>query len=157
MPLEPIYSGYTPFGLRNELVTDPRNLGYSGFLASGDYIAVANALASIRSGAAYDIWRKDISPKEIVNSIQPVDFAKLSTLQAQQLQVLFVASPVDATLSGVRSNFTIVFSGASGTIDNLTALASRQGSRAEVLFGPGVSITDDQVRFAWSLSSGLSG
>lgn len=145
------------FTLRTELINDPLHLGYSGYLATNDYISTANLLDKIGSGSAFTVWRNDIAPKEVVNNILPADFIKITAQQYYQLSTLFVAAPIDATLSGIRTNFGIVFSGASGTVANLTALAERQGSRAEVLFGDGTTLTDADVREALSMTSGISG
>lgn len=141
-------------GLRTELLTDPANLGYAPLISGGADQSLADTLNLRRSGTAvdgksYSIFRNDIQPKEIVNAIGSGDFAGATQIQITKLNLLFVATPIDATLANVRANFIGIFAGAtSGTISNLTNLASRNGSRAEVLFGTGTSVNSSDISLA---------
>ena len=155
MPVQPHFSTYSPTLLRAELVADPEGLGYSGYLALGDYVDVANLLNNVGSGSAYTVWRNNITPREIINSIQPSDFAKLTQQQHNQLTELYQSAPIDATLSGLRQNFQNVFSGSATLLSGfLVGVATEQGSRFQVLFGPGASVSDSQVSQAWNRASG---
>ena len=140
--------------LKSELLNDPAGLGYSVPIAAEDDPAVADMINLIRSGTAadgksYSLFRKDIQPKEIVNCIASADFAGSTQLQIAKLNLLFVSNPIDASLTNVRANFQGIFSNASaGTIAALAAVAVRNGSRAEVLFGYGVNITSSDIATA---------
>jgi hypothetical protein len=155
--LQQVWPTYSPYMLRLELITDPLSIGYSGPLSRNDFVTVANLVDQVGSGANYTVWRNDVSPREVANNIQPADFIKMTTTQSQMLQVLFAGAPIDATQSGIRSNFGSVFSGAASTVSALTVMAQRQASRGEVLFGDGATINDSQIRSAIGLISGISG
>lgn len=140
--------------LKSELVNDPASLGFSALISTGNHDSIASSLNQVRSGTAadgkpYSIFRNDISPKEIVNSIASADFSTATALQIQKLNLLFVAGVIDATLTNVRANMQNIFSSASaGTIAALAAIASRNGSRVEVLFGIGSSIVSNDIAIA---------
>ena len=140
--------------LKSELLNDPANLGYAVPIAAEDDPSVAAIINQIRSGTAadgksYSLFRKDILPKEIVNCIAAADFTGSTQLQIAKLNLLFVSSPIDASLANVRANFQGIFSAASaGTIAALAAVAVRNGSRAEVLFGIGTNITSSDIATA---------
>lgn len=136
--------------LQTEITTDPAAIGYAGKTDA----QVAALLNTVRSGTApdgksYTIFRNDIAPKEVVNCIEAADFTAATQLVISKLELLFVAAPIDATLANVRTNFSNLFSGASATTRTaLAAVAQRNGSRAEVLFGTGVSITEADIGIA---------
>jgi len=133
--------------LQSEVKNDPAALGYSGKTDE----QITNILNTVGSGTAadgksYTIFRNDILPKEIVNCIDPVDFTAATQLSISKLELLFVAAPIDATLTNVRANFQNIFSGASATTKNaLSAVAQRNGTRAEVLFGTGTVINSVDI------------
>lgn len=136
--------------LNTEVKNDPASLGYAG--KTDEQIAVIlNTIGSgtAADGKSYNIFRNDILPKEIVNCIEATDFSAATQLIISKLELLFVAAPIDATLANVRANFQNIFSGASATTKSaLSAVAQRNGSRAEVLFGTGTVINATDIGIA---------
>lgn len=139
--------------LQSEITTDPAALGYAG--KTDDQIAVLlNTIGSgtAADGKSYTIFRNDIAAKEVVQAIESADFISgtiLTQLLTSKLQILLSAVPIDATLANVRANFMGIFNGASVTTKNaMSALAQRNGSRAEVLFGTGVTLTATDIGIA---------
>lgn len=126
---------FTLAALHTEITTDPLAIGYAG-KTDQQIAALINALTG--PGAA-SIFRNDIAYQEIINAINSADFAGLSALQIAKLQ-LFQGQLLDATKSNIRTIFLGIFTGLTNTINSLTALASRTGSRAEVLWGIGTVI-----------------
>lgn len=139
--------------LKSELISDPAGLGYlagvSGRIRDDDNCAVL--INTARSGVAadglnYSIFRNDITPREVINAIIPVDFTNMTQIQLSKMNLLFQSAPLDATSSGVRQNFQNVFSGTSTLLSgNLAGIASRNSSRAAVLFGYGTTVSDTDV------------
>ncbi len=136
--------------LKNEFQNDPLSLGYSGQIAIGNDTGLAVLINSLTGSGTASIFRNDVLPKEVVNVIQPGDFAGASQIAISKLNLLFIATPIDVTLSGVRANFQNIFSG-TATLNSgfLGSIATRTGSRAEVLFGPGTNVTSQDVSKAF--------
>lgn len=140
-------------GLHQEFRQDLSGVGYSGALAVQDTDTLARLIDAIGSGQGYMIWRNDIAPREVVNIVQPADFTALTQIQLSKIQLLFQGAPIDATLSGLRQNFQNIFSGTATLLSGfLSGMASRLGSRAEVLFGTGASVTSQDVALALKTS-----
>lgn len=136
--------------LRNEVVNDPLKVGYAD--SNKDPTAVSNQL-NLRSGVGSGtILRNDVQAKEIFNSIDPTDFAALSSLQLQKLQFVLSQGSLDATGSNLKTLFVGVFSGMQNTINNINALVSRVGSRAEVLFGAGTVVGFNDITLSTRLT-----
>lgn len=132
--------------LRTELQSDPSALGYAAAVASGNDQSLADALNLPRSGAAFSQFRNAIPAADVVGAVAPADFTALNQLLTTKLQFLFTGGFLDATNSNTRAIFLALFAGATApTVTALTALASRQGSRAEKLFGAGVAVTTTDV------------
>lgn len=149
--------------LKTELTTDPRGYGYSA--AQRNDQSMADKLNLIRDGSAGTVpsnptaaggqasgiiseYRKDIAVREIIAAIAPADFAALTQLQCAKLSLQFAGTGmvIDATNANTRGSFAGIFSGMSAATTNaINALASRSGSRAEELFGVGVSVSIDDV------------
>ncbi len=119
--------------LRVELTTDPAGLGYAEWVADGSDQALADLLNHVRDGttpardgkplgAAIKVERVDISPDEVLATLQPGD-------EAAPLLPLLMARPVlSATLVWKLG------------LSYLDGLCRRPGSRAEQLFGTGTMI-----------------
>lgn len=107
--------------LKNEITTDPAGLGYVALSAAGDDQGIADALNLVRTGTAAD--GKSYS--------------------------LFQGQVLDATRQNVRAIIVGIFSGMTATVSALTALASRNASRAEVLFGQGATVTTRDIALAF--------
>lgn len=133
--------------LKTEIQNDPAGIGYAAFVTAENDAGLAGALNLVRAGASYSIFKSSIPIKDVIANIVAADFATLTTLQIEKLQLLFAGntSGLDATDLNTRSIILGIFSGMTTTVSNLTTLAKRQGSRAEVLFGMGTVITDHDI------------
>ena len=145
--------------LQTELQTDPTALGYAASVASGNDEATAAILNQIRAGIT--IRRADIEPREIAAAIAVADYtalggnptaAQLST-ERRFLSWLTAIMAVpslrllndDGSNTPVIDNFQAMFAAGTGTRTRLIALASRQGTRAEQLFGVGTVVSAADV------------
>lgn len=141
---------FSSAAMRTELQTDPAGIGYAAFLQSGNDSGLLAACNLIRSGTpadgkTYTTFRNDIKVSEVIAALDPTEYAAVTDLQLQKL--MFIATPgvIDATLTNIRSIIGAIFA-AGNTRTALVALASRNASRMEVLFG--ANITPDQLASA---------
>jgi len=109
---------------------------------------LADLVNSVQSGS--NVFRDDITPKEVIQRILPADFAGMSQIQLSRLNVLFQSAPIDTTIPNIRQSFMAVFSGGSysGTINSLNQMSRREGTRAEVLFGANTVVGQGDISFA---------
>jgi len=132
--------------LKAELQADPAGLGYATPYGLGDDAGVARILNTVQPGVAYSIFKNAIPLRDMVANVASAEFTTLTATQLAQLQFLFLgASSVDASDLNTRNIITAIFAGKTATLTNFATLAKRQGSRAEVLFGIGVSVSDSDV------------
>lgn len=149
--------------LKTELQTDPSALGYAPLLAVSDWINLAAVLNFRRDGvtlcpvngivgSALSAFRNDVGVHDIINCIASSDFGAMTQLQIAKLSLLFTGTTtIDATVANTRTIVINIFSGASaGTLNALSAVSSRAGSRAEVLSGfpTGIVLTQQDVQAA---------
>lgn len=151
--------------LATEINTDPRAYGYAAHVLIGNDQAVADLLNLVRTGSnggpAITIRRVDVGSQEICEAIRVPDYTALpANPNASQLsqerrflswmEALVNAPRVrllndDGSDTPVMANFADMFGAATGTRQRLVALASRNGSRAEELFGRGTVMTAADV------------
>lgn len=152
----------TAAALRTELQTDPAALGYAALVASGNDAGLASLLNAPRAGIA--VRRADISTQELAEAILVTDFTALpanptaAQLSSERrylawLTGLLAGSAVrllndDGTDTPVVANLKAIFAAGTGTHTRLVALASRQGSRAEQLWGRGATVGASDVAAA---------
>lgn len=147
---------FSSSGLQRELLSGAI---YSGKISIGDHQGLADDLNRIPviSGSQNVVstqlsgmtWRHDVQPREIINTTLPQDFRALQQIQLSKLNVLFQAAPLDTQLSGLRQNFSEIFSGSASMLSgHLANMAQRPASRAELIFGAGVTVSQQQVQQA---------
>lgn len=116
------------------------------------------------AGAAITVRRPDISTQAVWEAINMADMATLSgspsaaNLSNERKQLAWLSGlPAIGTLrlenddgssTQVQTNLQAIFPAGSGTRTRLVALATRQGSRAEQLFGTGTVLTDEDIGIA---------
>jgi hypothetical protein len=138
--------------LKQELQTDPTTLGYAPLIAVGDCSSCTKLLNKSRSTIA--IPRSDVDPQEIIEAINISDFLTTSTpIENEWFSALLRLTSVrifKANGSDTRmlSNVMKLLVNSSGSETRLRELATRNGSRAEQLFGEGVSIADNDIALA---------
>ncbi len=135
--------------LLTELQTDPAALGYAAKVnvgADGDLAGLINAIGAT---AAFNKFRNDITIHDVNDSIVPADFAALTSLQIDKIRLVFTGTDrIDANSANTRAIFLGIFSAMPNTVTALTAMATRKGSRAEVLWGTGTVVTVSDISFA---------
>ena len=126
--------------IRTELDSDAATYGP---LSDGRCADFLNDKASAK---AAPINRRAIPMYEVLGAVDWSEFigAGLDAAKRQAFQILTSTETLDAGSATVRAAFTAIFP-AGNTRTALAALASRQGSRAEVLWGDGARVSHDQV------------
>jgi len=144
--------------LKTELQTDPQTYGYAAALAAGEPETVAALLNKVRNGtdgeAAITINRTTISPTEVLRVITVGDFrANLTNMAASWFESVtqygtLQLRDAQGASTPTRDNFIALFSNGSATLTRLAALETRNGSRAEQLYGEGTVITPQDIATA---------
>lgn len=126
--------------LAAEIANDPKTLGYAG---KSDY-AIAVILNTV-GASAETVIRAYTNTAEIVAAIDPTEFTALAAASKLFLTDVILAAPVVKTGdANLRTAVGQIF-GAGATRTRLIAAASKSASRAEVLFGEGISVNDTDV------------
>lgn len=141
--------------LRTEVETDPNGLGYAPLLARGSDADITELLNLKRPQAAYAVFKTDVNLKDVIEAITPADYVALTAVQVSRLQLLFYGGTADCTRPNTRQILNDLFGGASAaTRQAILAAVSREGSRAEKLFGAGTVIHHLQVAAAFGRGNG---
>jgi len=136
--------------LRDEVLSDPAGLGLSALVTTSDYVEIARRLNAVGAGPSYVVYDEAVTSARVINAIPATDYALLTTIQFNQFDWL-LRLPLDCTIATNRDKLNGVFATASGaTVDAVAQVQTRQGSRAEVLWGTRSIVTEDQVRDALS-------
>jgi len=126
--------------LKSELLNDPTTLGYAAFISSGVTWQLADLLNAPRAGIS--VFRSSIKTWEVIANTVKAEYDSLPAGDKQLYGILVSSGEIDATNAAIRAMFASIFGASTTTRTQLGAMASRQGSRAEQLFGVPVS-TDD--------------
>lgn len=137
--------------LKTELLTDPNTYGYAPLIADTNNPALAAEVNKPR--VSISINRTDVSPEEIRRSILVAEFISAQTIlmgswfeslmQAPAKSI--VLKKADGTNANDLINLKKMLINNSASEDAVVALATRKGSRAEQLFGEGVSVSVQEV------------
>jgi hypothetical protein len=131
--------------LKTELTTDPAVLGYAPFVTNKDDNGLSDLINASRGGGAFQVARDPIGGDELFAQVDPTDFSVLTTTQLAQLQVLLTLRRIDMRLPAMRTILAGVFPTGATTRAAITAFLTRNGSRAEVLWGPGKVVTTNEI------------
>ena len=129
--------------LAAELTQDPKSYGYGTLAAQGNDQGQADLLNLVRPEIT--VSRTDIRRAEVIGALVVADYDALTAARRDLMSAILLLEVVDATDATLRANLGAVFGAATQTRANLAALAQRQGSRAEQLFGTGVRIAHQDV------------
>ncbi len=129
---------FTLTQLAAEINTDPTALGLVALKAAGSDQAIADVLNLSRVGITVD--RNDIRAKELQGAVVTAEYLALAQPQRDLWQALLTIAPLDAGDANTKASVAAVFS-AGPTRTALVALATRQGSRAEQLWGTGTTVS----------------
>jgi len=137
--------------LHDELTTDPLALGYNVdptfYVTHNDDAALTPMLNEVRTGTAFQV-NNVISSAKLWEVIVSDELTALAATQRTLLQIALMVTSFDLGISEVQKKLGDIFPAGSVTRSNLQALQKRQGSRAEVLFHRGMTITIANVACA---------
>lgn len=130
--------------LAAEINTDPKSLGYAG---KSDY-EIATILNT--AGASAETLFKSYTPVEdVVACIVRSEYDALAAAGKTYLnEVVLRGTRVKTGDATLRSQIAALFGVGTATRTNLTNVASRSASRAEILFGENAAVTDQDVAAA---------
>jgi hypothetical protein len=138
---------FTNAQLKTELTTDPTSLGYAPLITAGNLGGVESLINKIQG--TITVFRNDVAPREVVQCIAAADFNAAAQIAISKLEMMFISAPLDCTLANVRANMQGIFTGASAATTNaLSAVAQRNGSRAEQLWGTGTLVSSNDIMVA---------
>lgn len=133
--------------LATELNTDPLGLGYASLMSAGDHSGLADVLNDKTGLGAGTIDREVVDAATLQGQVVASEYTALSAVQQQLWLALLVASQgsVKVNDSGITGQVLQVWGAGTTTRGNMAALQTRQGSRAEVLWGDGAVVTHTAV------------
>lgn len=134
--------------LKSELINDPQGLGYAPLYANGQDQDLANILNTIHVGGAFQIDNEPVTREQVVRNIDATDLDAMSASNLTKLMVLFLMGHIDLANVATRTLLSSVFPANGVTRTNLIALAKRQGTRGEKLFGNGVRLSASDIALA---------
>ena len=137
--------------LHDEIEADPMGIGYKvDSTWKGDQ-AIADLINDPTNGAT--VQRQYVDPQEIIEQIALVDWETITASQRLYIQLLPSLTVISAVQDGteVRNNLLAIFGAATATRANLIGVVEKAGSRAEVLWGEGTTISVSQVGYAANL------
>lgn len=123
--------------LQTEIFTDPTARGYAPHVAAGADSEIADLLNAPGAGA---VQREIVASHEIFEALAPSEWAALSAAEKQRVQTILAMAQVNLRGANTRAALAVAFGAGTTTRTNLLALQTRPASRAEILFGAGVSI-----------------
>lgn len=135
--------------LLNELQQDPKGLHYAGQPPDG-MAALLNTVGLSGETCAN-------TKATMANILIAVDLTELRALDQrtwEYLQLVAQQPTVDLTLDPVWGKVAEIFPAGGPSVQALATLKLRACSRAEALFGPGATVTADDVVSAAALAGG---
>jgi hypothetical protein len=142
----------TPTALAAEITNDPLALGYAALKAAGNDAAIAALLNAPTGAGSGSVYLTAVTVQSLILQLQSTadwDLLTASGASFNSLQLLTLMQPLDCSQADIRTVLTHVFSGLSTASKTaLAAAVARTGSRAEVLFGAGVVVSNTDVAVA---------
>lgn len=141
-------TAFTLAKLVTELNNDPKSLGLPDDVNNvlGPQIAVIrNKLNATTGDGAESVPSLPIQSSAFLDLIQFSELDGLTSLQIEQLRLRATAQLVSIGNPDTQSWLAAVFANCPDSKAAMEAAGSRIGSRAEVLWGTGFSVSDNQV------------
>lgn len=128
--------------LKDELITDPKSLGY----AAMSNIEAASKLNEI-GASGEKIGRETVDGQEANKCVVIGEYTALSAAQRDAWTAIISAGAgqIDVDDDRVKTQIAAIWVAGTDTRVNLLALADRDASRAEILFGRGAFIHEWDV------------
>jgi hypothetical protein len=136
--------------LRTEIDTDPKALGYATLkLQTNGPEAVAAKLNEV-GASAETLFKSYVPLEDMLAEIVFSEYSGWSAAQKTNIDQFLRGLRIRTGSANMRTTLgALIPTGASRTA--MVALASRSATRAEILFGEGVRVTDQQVAEALAL------
>jgi hypothetical protein len=140
--------------LKNEITNDPLNLGYAVFVTAGNDQAIADLLNAATGVGAATVTVPAMSRDNFMTAIIPALIvlpALSTTIQSKWDRILAVvraASIINISDPSIQALLGAAVSDNVLTSDQVSVIGQRTGSRAEVLFGAGTTVTNSDISFA---------
>ena len=134
--------------LKSEIQNDPAGLGLAPFVATGNNGEIAYRLNQIVSGSS--VTREFITAPELQGALDATEFTAFNAAFMSRWQAILMTtmSSLPINTGNLKAQLLAMFPNAVGTSasrTSLIALQTKQGTRAEVLFGDGTVISTDDV------------
>lgn len=133
--------------LATEIQTDPTLLGYAAFIGAADQDGQIAGLLNLPR-ASIQVFKSSVPSTAVAASLIKADWDALAAGDKQLFAALLEVQTFDLTSSSLRSLMGALFPVGSGTRTNLLAVAQRNGSRAEQLFGVNTTVSPIDVAAA---------
>lgn len=144
--------GFTKQQLKDELTTSPRAATYAPHITSGNHSELARLLNVV--DVTIDIDREVIPSYEIFEAINPTHWDEVqaaSPAQMDKVRGILSMGQVNVKGDNTRLAFTTAFAGKTSTLQALSAIQTRKGSRAEKEWAAGDAVTTKQISDALAL------
>jgi hypothetical protein len=135
--------------LKTELNTDPTGRGYAAHVATGSTSLLAALLNEVQVGLL--INRSRLTGNEILSAIDTTEFVGIASEEKRaNVRMLVGMSEIDP-FGPAAAIISSAFGGGSATVTALAAVRTRNGSRAEQLWGEGTSVSHFDVAHALAI------
>lgn len=136
--------------LKTEIQTDPLGLGYdvspTFYVTNEDDMAVAGLLNEV-GGSSETIEPDFVSAADAQAAVLGSEWAGLSDVKQRGWLAIVGLGEIPVKNANIRAQITAIWDPGT-TRDNLIALQTRDASRAEALFGEGVTVSHTDVAIA---------
>lgn len=138
--------------LKNEILNDPQSLGYSSFLPQRNDIELAGLINQSRQGSDYKVQKGRVSRDSFVEDTASVVFELMVALDAGNNRAQFWLNVFDRlvsnsdTINSSDTNLNYILDQMITenllTTNQKESIILKQGSRADILFGRSVLISE---------------
>ena len=128
--------------LKSELTLDPESLGYASHVSGGSGTEIAKLINQPDSARQFDNL---VTAFDMEEAVDPADWPTPGNEQWKRdlwrdiLLSIGATGAINANATNLKGKVQLIFGAGTPTRSNLTALQTRDGSRAEELFGENVT------------------
>ena len=130
--------------LKSEIQADGAGLGFAPLVTAGSTQKIADLLNEV--SASYQIDVETVDSSIVLEAIVLSDWGGLTADQKDNVRMVLSTGTIYVKGTNTRAILSDAFSGT--TLANLVALQTRDGSRAESLFGANVVVRHNDVSIA---------
>ena len=141
----------TALQIRTELDADSKSLGYAGLRDDSNAPQALAAKLNEPGASAETLFKTYVAMEDVLACIVLTEFNALSAAGKTACDMFLRGARLRSGDANMRTTMAALFA-AGATRTALIALASRAASRAEALWGEGVTVTDTEVSLALELA-----